>query len=377
MKNERNFYIDGKWVTPHSKQTLDVLNPANEAVIGTITLGDQEDVNRAVAAAKKAFQTFSKTTVEERAALLEKIMAAYQKRMPDIATTVSSEMGAPLSLANAAQAPAGLGHIAYTLNAMKTFKWEEDRGRNRIVHEPIGVCALITPWNWPLNQIACKVAPALAAGCTMVLKPTRDRAAERDPARRGAATRPACRAGVFNLVNGDGPDGRRGDRRHIPTSTWCRSPARPAPASRCAKAAADTVKRVQQELGGKSANIILDDADFPKPVAQRRAFACCTNSGQSCNAPTRMLVPRSAARRGRGDRQGRRDGGEGRRPARRRTRPSARWSSKAQFDKIQRLIQTGIDEGAKLVPAAPGRPDGLNSGYFVQPTVFAERHATT
>jgi len=169
MKNERNFYIDGKWVTPHSKKTLEVLNPANEEVIGTITLGDQEDVNNAVAAAKKAFVTFSKTTVAERATLIEKIIAAYQKRIPEIATTVSQEMGAPLSLANMAQAPAGLGHFAYTLNAMKTFEWEKDKGRNRIVHEAIGVCALITPWNWPLNQIAAKVAPAIAAVCTIFL----------------------------------------------------------------------------------------------------------------------------------------------------------------------------------------------------------------
>src|SRR5262249_42601229 len=156
----------------HSTTTLDVLNPADEEVIGTIALGDQEDVNRAVAAARKAFQTFSQTTVAQRTALLEKIVATYQARMPDLASTISREMGAPLSLANAAQAPVGLGHLTHALNAMKAFKWEEDKGRNRIVHEPIGVCALITPWNWPMNQIAAKVAPAIAAGCTMILKPT-------------------------------------------------------------------------------------------------------------------------------------------------------------------------------------------------------------
>ena len=288
MKNERNFYIDGKWVTPHSTKTLDVLNPANEEVIGTITLGDQEDVNRAVAAAKKAFQTFSKTTVEERAALLEKIIAAYQKRMPDIGATVSKEMGAPIGLANMAQAPAGLGHIAYTLNAMKTFKWEEDKGRNRIVHEPIGVCALITPWNWPLNQIAAKVAPAIAAGCTMILKPT-----EIAPLNAIIFAEVMDEAGVppgvFNLVNGDGPGVGVALSSHPDVDMVSFTGSTRAGIS-VAQNAAPTVKRVTQELGGKSANILLDDADFPKAVAQGMG-TCVMNSGQSCNAPTRMLVP--------------------------------------------------------------------------------------
>ena len=186
MQNERKFYIDGKWVDPHSKQTADVVNPANEEVVGTITLGDQEDVDAAVAAARKAFKQFSQTTVDERAALLERIIEVYKKRIPDLAAVVSKEMGAPLSLANAAQAPAGVGHFRTTLATLKAFEWEKDIDRNRIVHEPIGVCALITPWNWPLNQIAAKVAPAIAAGCTMVLKPAKS-PIERDHLRRGHA----------------------------------------------------------------------------------------------------------------------------------------------------------------------------------------------
>jgi aldehyde dehydrogenase (NAD+) len=175
MSNHRKFYIDGKWVDPKGTETLDVINPATEEPIATIALGNEEDVNRAVAAAKKAFETFSRTTLEERAALLEKIIGAYKERMGEIAETVSKEMGAPMSLANAAQAPAGLGHLMYSLNALNSFPFEEQVGKNLIVREPIGVCGLITPWNWPLNQIAAKVGPAIAAGCTMVLKPSRSR----------------------------------------------------------------------------------------------------------------------------------------------------------------------------------------------------------
>ncbi|HEY7289773.1 MAG TPA: aldehyde dehydrogenase family protein [Vicinamibacterales bacterium] len=367
MDNERKFYIDGRWVTPHSTQTLDVLNPATEEVIGTITLGDQEDVNRAVAAARKAFPTFSKTTVAERVALLERIKAAYQKRMPDIAATVSKEMGAPLSLANAAQAPAGLGHIAHTLNAMKTFKWEEDKGRNRIVHEAIGVCALITPWNWPLNQIAAKVAPAIAAGCTMILKPT-----EIAPLNAVLFAEVMDEAGVppgvFNLVQGDGPGVGVALASHPDVDMVSFTGSTRAGIS-VAQNAAPTVKRVTQELGGKSANILLDDADFAKAVAQGMG-SCVVNSGQSCNAPTRMLVPMTrmdeAAAIAKATAMAARVGD----PAKADTKVGP-VVSKAQWNKIQGLIKKGIEEGAKLECGGEGLPEGVTHGYFVKPTVFS------
>jgi len=367
MKNERKFYIDGKWVEPHSKQTLEVLNPANEEVIATIVLGDQEDVNRAVAAAKRAFQTFSRTTVAERVALLEKIIAAYQKKIPEIAATVSKEMGAPLSLANQAQAPAGLGHLFYTLNALKSFEWEKDVGRSRVVHEPIGVCALITPWNWPLNQIAAKVGPAIAAGCTMVLKPT-----EIAPLNAILFAEVMDEAGVppgvFNLVNGDGPGVGVALSKHPDVDMVSFTGSTRAGIS-VAQNAAPTVKRVTQELGGKSANIILDDADFPKVVVQGMS-GCALNSGQSCNAPTRMLVPKkrmdeaaaiakAAATAVKVGDPSKPDTGLG---------PVV---SKAQWDKIQGLIKKGIAEGARLECGGEGLPEGLNNGYYVKPTVFS------
>jgi aldehyde dehydrogenase (NAD+) len=354
MQNERKFYIDGKWVEPHSKKTLDVINPANEEVIGTIALGDDEDVNRAVAAAKRAFQTFSRTSVAERAALLEKIVAAYQKKMPEIAAAVSKEMGAPLTLANAAQAPAGLGHLMYTLNALKSFEWEKDVGRSRIVHEPIGVCALITPWNWPLNQIAAKVAPALAAGCTMVLKPT-----EIAPLNAILFAEVMDEAGVppgvFNLVNGDGPGVGVALSKHPDVDMVSFTGSTRAGIS-VAQNAAPTVKRVCQELGGKSANIVLDDADFPTVIAQGMG-GCTLNSGQSCNAPTRMLVPNSrmdeAAAIAKAAAQAVKVGDP--------SKPDTNIGpvvSKAQWDKIQGLIKKGIEEGAKLECGGEGLPDG-------------------
>ncbi len=367
MENAKKFYIDGKWVEPHSKKTLDVLNPANEEVIDTIALGDQEDVNRAVAAARKAFQTFSKTTVEERAALLEKIIAAYQKRMPEIAATVSKEMGAPVALANAAQAPAGLGHLMYTLNALKSFEWEKDIGRNRIVHEPIGVCALITPWNWPLNQIAAKVAPAIAAGCTMVLKPT-EIAPLNAVLFAEVMHEAGVPAGVFNLVNGDGPGVGVMLSSHPDVDMVSFTGSTRAGIS-VAQNAAPTVKRVTQELGGKSANILLDDADFPKAVAAGMG-SCVMNSGQSCNAPTRMLVPNSrmdeAAAIAKATAQAAKVGDP--------SKPDTGVGpvvSKVQWDKIQGLIKKGIEEGAKLECGGEGLPEGFNNGYFVKPTVFS------
>jgi aldehyde dehydrogenase (NAD+) len=367
LKNERKFYIDGKWVEPHSKQTLDVLNPANEEVIGTIVLGDQEDVNRAVAAAKRAFQTFSKTTVAERAALLEKVIAAYQKRMPEIAQTVSREMGAPISLASAAQAPAGLGHLMYTLNAMKSFEWEKDLGRNRIVHEPIGVCALITPWNWPLNQIAAKVAPALAAGCTMILKPT-EIAPLNAVLFAEAMEEAGVPPGVFNLVQGDGPGVGVALSSHPDVDMVSFTGSTRAGIS-VAQNAAPTVKRVTQELGGKSANILLDDADFPKAVAQGMG-SCVMNSGQSCNAPTRMLVPMSRMDEAAAIAKTIATGAKVGDPSKPETGVGP-VVSEVQWKKIQGLIRKGIEEGAKLECGGEGLPEGLNHGYYVKPTVFS------
>ena len=367
MENAQKFYINGEWVEPSTSNRLDVINPATEQVIGTIALGAQADVDAAVAAAKAAFVTFSQTTREERLELLGRVLEAYKARMPDIAAAVSSEMGAPTALANRAQAPSGIGHFMATAKALENFDFAEDLGTSRIEYEPIGVCAFITPWNWPLNQIAAKVAPALAAGCTMVLKPS-----EVAPLNAilfaevmDAAGVPA---GVFNLVNGDGPTVGAALSSHADVDMVSFTGSTRA-GIEVARNAAPTVKRVAQELGGESANILLDDVDFATVVA-RDVSRMCVNSGQSCNAGTRMLVPASrmdeaasiaasaAERIVAGD-------------------PTAEGTvigpvvSEAQYNKIQRLIQAGIDEGATLVAGGTGRPDGIDVGYFVRPTVFA------
>lgn len=367
MQNAQKFYIDGQWVEPHGKQRLAVLNPATEAVIASIAIGDEVDVDHAVAAARRAFVTFSQTTLDERAALLERIIAIYKQRLPDLATTVSREMGAPISLATAAQAPSGLGHLMQSLKALKTFEWEKDVGRSRIVHEAIGVCALITPWNWPLNQIAAKVGPALAAGCTMVLKPS-----EVAPLNALLFAEILHEAGVppgvFNLVNGDGPGVGTWLSTHKDVDMVSITGSTRAGVL-VAQNAAPTVKRVSQELGGKSANIVLDDADFQK-VISAGLFACTNNSGQSCNAPTRMLVPMErmgeAATIARNAAQSVKVGD----PAQADTKAGP-VVSKLQWDKIQALIKKGIEEGAKLECGGTGLPDGLAVGYFVKPTVFS------
>ncbi|MBX3705561.1 MAG: aldehyde dehydrogenase family protein [Pseudomonadales bacterium] len=367
MTDQLKFYIDGKWVDPAGKGTLDVINPATEESIGKIAMGNAEDVNRAVAAAKKAFETFSRTTKAERIALLERIIEVYKKYLPELGRTISEEMGAPLKLAGAAQAPSGLGHFMTTLDVLKKYEFEEDIGTSHIIREPVGVCGFITPWNWPINQIACKVAPALAVGCTMVLKPS-----EVAPFNAIVFTKILDEAGVppgvFNLINGDGPTVGSALSSHPDVDMMSFTGSTRA-GIEVAKNAAATVKRVAQELGGKSANIILDDAAFPQVVA-RDMFGMCMNSGQSCNAPTRMLVPKSrmdeaaaiakaaAAQIKVGD-------------------PKADDTvigpvvSGVQFEKIQKLIQKGIDEGAKLEIGGVGRPDGLNRGYYVKPTVFS------
>jgi len=368
MKDCLDFYIDGKWVKPEKPNTLEVLNPATDEVIGHISLGSKADVDKAVAAAKRAFETFSRTTREERVALLERVLGTYQAHLDELAETISMEMGAPMWLAKAAQAPSGLGHLANTLETLRSYSFETQKGKTRIVREPVGVCGLITPWNWPLNQIMCKVAPALAAGCTMVLKPS-----EIAPLNAIVVARILAEAGVpagvFNLVNGDGPTVGTALSSH-PDIDMMSFTGSTRAGIQVAKNAADTVKRVSQELGGKSANIILDDADL-KAAVTAGVRSCFMNSGQSCNAPTRMLVPgakhaeavaiakEAAASVAVAD------------PASAAPGAIGPVVSKQQWTKIQALIKAGIDEGAELVAGGPGLPDGMTRGCYVKPTVFA------
>ena len=368
MKSCKQFYINGEWVDPaEGTNSFEVINPANEEVIGEIALGSAKDVDNAVSAAQEAFKTFSTTSVEERLGLLGKIVEVYQSRYDEVAETISKEMGAPLSLSKAAQAATGLGHFAQTIEILQDFDWEETKGRNIIRKEPIGVVGMITPWNWPINQISCKVAPALAAGCTMVLKPT-----EIAPLNAilfaEIMDEAGVPAGVFNLVNGDGPTVGEAMSSHPGIDMMSFTGSTRAGIS-VAKGAADTVKRVSQELGGKSANIILDDADFESAITGG-AKHCFNNSGQSCNAPTRMLVPES-----RHD-----EAKEIAKKAAESTKVGDPFAedtgigpvvSEVQFNKIQGLIEKGIEEGAELVAGGPGKPEGLNAGYYVRPTVFA------
>ena len=368
MKTYEQFYINGEWVDPAEElNTCDVLNPANEEVIGKIAMGSAADVDKAVIAAKDAFDTYSQTSVEERLALLGKIIEVYQSRYDEIAETISSEMGAPLTLSKAAQAATGLGHFAQAIEILQGFEWEETKGRTLIRKEPIGVVGMITPWNWPINQISCKVAPALAAGCTMLLKPT-----EIAPLNAMLFAEVMHEAGVppgvFNLVNGDGLTVGEAMSSHPGIDMMSFTGSTRAGIA-VAKGSADTVKRVAQELGGKSANIILDDADFESAITGG-ARHCFNNSGQSCNAPTRMLVPES-----RHD-----EAKEIAKRAAETTKVGDPFSedtgmgpvvSEIQFNKIQGLIEKGIEEGAELVVGGPGKPEGLNAGYYVRPTVFA------
>ena len=366
MREYMKFYIDGEWVDPITPKSLDVINPATEEVCGHISAGSAADVDKAVKAARKAFETYSQTTREERIDLLQRVLAEYQKRFPDVAAAITEEMGAPVSLAQRAQAPIGMAHLATGIEVLKNYKFEEDRGPTRIVKEPIGVCGLITPWNWPINQIACKVVPALATGCTMVLKPS-----EEAPFSAIIWTEimhaAGVPAGVFNLVNGTGAEVGAAISSH-PDVDMVSFTGSTRAGVEVAKAAAPTVKRVAQELGGKSPNIILDDADFKSAVGGG-VRSVMNNSGQSCNAPTRMLVPskrmgeaiaiakEAAEATTVGDPNGNAQLGP--------------VVNKTQWEKIQRLIKAGIAEGATLVAGGPDRPEGLDKGYYVKPTVFA------
>jgi aldehyde dehydrogenase (NAD+) len=367
MKDCRLFYIDGKWVSPTTARDFTVINPANEEPIATISLGSEADVDKAVAAANRAFGPYSETTPEERLAFLQQIIEVYNSKIDQMAETISQEMGAPIALSRAAQAPVGLSHFLEIVKVLDQFKFEEVKGSTLMRKEPIGVCGLITPWNWPMNQIASKVAPALAAGCTMILKPS-----EFAPLSAYLFTQILHEAGippgVFNMVNGDGPGVGSAISSH-PDVAMISFTGSTRAGIAVASAAAPTVKRVTQELGGKSANILLDDADLESAVKEG-VQSCFRNTGQSCNAPTRMLVPQSkmavvasiAKRAAEATKSGDpfTDGTS-----------IGPLASKAQFEKVQSMISKGIEEGAQLIAGGPGRPEGMTKGYYVKPTVFA------
>ena len=363
----RKFYVDGQWVDPAQPREHQVVNPATEEVAGVISMGGVEDVNKAVAAARRAFESYSRTTPQERRALLEKVLEGYKARSEDIAEAISIEMGAPMKLARESQAAVGAGHLAAMIEVLGRFRFEEQQGKNKLTYEPVGNCALITPWNWPMNQVAAKVVPALAAGCTMVLKPS-----EFSPFSAmiwaEILHEAGVPAGVFNMINGDGATVGAALSSH-PDVDMVSFTGSTRAGKEVARNAAATVKRVHQELGGKSPNVLLDDVDFEKAVSASIA-RLMVNTGQSCNAPTRMLVPakklaavEEIAKRAAdavvvGD-------------------PRAAGTtigpvvSKIQFERVQGYLEKGVAEGAKLVTGGPGRPAGLSKGYYVKPTVFS------
>ncbi|MEH6637136.1 MAG: aldehyde dehydrogenase family protein [Halioglobus sp.] len=368
MRDYRQFYINGEWVDPITANDFDVFNPATEEVCAQISLGSAADVDRAVGAARAAFESYSRTSVKERIELLESCAEVYQKYYNDIADAIREEMGAPQELAAGAQAFCGLGHLQEAAKILKTFSFEEDLGEHRVFKEAIGVCGLITPWNWPVNQISCKVAPALAVGCTMVLKPS-----EVAPLSAYLFAQvmheAGVPAGVFNMLNGDGPVVGTALSGHPEVDMMSFTGSTRA-GTLVAQNAATTVKRVTQELGGKSPNIVLEDADLEAAVT-RGVMSMYTNTGQSCNAPSRMLVPAAKL-------------AEAEAIAAKVTEsvvvgdPTAAGTtmgpvvSEVQFNKIQGLLEQGVAEGAKLVTGGPGRPEGLDKGYFIRPTVFSE-----
>jgi len=363
----QQFYIDGRWVDPIGTGSIDVINPATEEAICAIALGSAADVDRAVAAAKAAFPAYSRWSRADRIALLQRIKDGFAARHDELARLVSQEMGAPIKMASSAQVASGPNHLAEMIKVLESFAFDSAHGTTLVTREPIGVCGLITPWNWPINQLICKVAPALAAGCTMVLKPS-----ELSPLSALVVAEILHDAGVppgvFNLVNGDGPTVGQAIASH-PDVDMVSFTGSTRAGVLVAKAAAPTVKRVAQELGGKSPNILLPDTDWERSVTLGIA-RCFGNTGQSCSAATRMLVPADrhdavaeiAARVADGYKVG---------------SPESEDSqlgpliSQTQFDKVQRLIQSGIDAGARLVAGGLGRPEGLNRGYYVRPTVFA------
>jgi aldehyde dehydrogenase (NAD+) len=371
MENKKNFYIDGKWVTPKSKEEIKVINPATEENCAVISLGNKEDVNHAVSAAKKAYSSWAFSSKDERIKLLEKLYENYKKRWADIAEAITTEMGAPKDFATKLQAGTGAAHLKSFIRYLKNFEFEKPLGdhapNQRLIYEPKGICALITPWNWPMNQVCLKVMPAIASGCTMVLKPS-ELAPLSSMILAELIDETGFPSGVFNLINGDGATTGDALTSHPDINMISFTGSTRAGALISQNAAKD-FKRVSLELGGKGANIIFKDAD-PDAI-ERGALRCFRNSGQSCNAPTRMLVEKSmyneAVERlkkytekfevGDPKKEGEHIG-----PV----------ISETQYNKIQTLIKKGIDEGAKLIAGGPGKPEGLQKGYFVKPTVFAD-----
>ena len=368
MKSYLKHYIDGQWVESDGGRRHEVIDPSTELPVTEIMLGSAADVDKAVAAARKAFTTFSQISVAERVALLERIIEEYKARIPDLAKATSEEMGAPVGFATMAQAPAGLGYFMGTLKALQEFQFEEVVGKARVVHEPLGVVAMITPWNWPLNQICAKVAPALAAGDTMILKPSEE-APSNAIILAEILEKAGVPAGVFNLVNGDGPGVGAALSSHKGVDMVSFTGSTRAGIA-VAQAAAATVKRVHQELGGKAPNLVLEGADLGT-VLPPTVQGVLANSGQSCIAPTRLLVHQSQATEATQVVKAIMDSVEVGDPAEMGAHIGP-VVNKAQFDKIQDLIQSAIDQGATLVTGGTGRPDGRNSGYYVKPTLFAD-----
>ena len=368
MHSYLKHYIDGQWVDSEGGKTHQVINPATEQPVTEITLGSTADVDKAVAAARTAFESFSQTSVAERTALLERIIEEYKARIPDLAKAVSEEMGAPIGFAQAAQVPAGLGYFMSTLKALGEFEWEQRVGKSRVVHEAIGVVAMITPWNWPLNQICAKVSPAIAAGDTMILKPS-----EECPScaviLAEIMDKAGVPAGVFNLVNGDGPGVGAALSSHRGVDMVSFTGSTRAGVA-VAQAAATTVKRVHQELGGKAPNLVLEGADLGA-VLPPTVQGVLANSGQSCIAPTRLLVHQTQLDQATAVVKQIMESAQVGDPAEMGAHIGP-VVNKAQFDKIQELIQSAIDEGATLVTGGTGRPDGRNAGYYIKPTVLAD-----
>ncbi|MGC2944698.1 aldehyde dehydrogenase family protein [Burkholderia ambifaria] len=367
MRTSQQSYIAGQWVDPADARAIDVIDPATARPYARLAIGGPADVDRAVSAAKQAFDTYSRWTVDERVALLRRVLEIYQRRYDEVAHTISQEMGAPIAFARAMQAAVGTAHLEQTIRALQAFRFSTQTDSLLVSHEPIGVCALITPWNWPINQIVCKVAPALAAGCTMVLKPS-EIAPFSAVLFAEILQEAGVPPGVFNLVHGYGHEVGDALSRH-PDVDMVSFTGSTRAGVEVAKAAADTVKRVHQELGSKSPNLILPDADIEAAVT-RGARSCFSNSGQSCNAPTRMFVhvdQLAAAEAAARAEAARTVVGDPRSPE----TGIGPVVSRTQFDRIQQLIQRGIDEGATLVAGGLGRPDGLGDGFYVRPTVFS------
>ncbi|MET0948344.1 MAG: aldehyde dehydrogenase family protein [Pseudomonas sp.] len=367
MSHAAEFYIDGQWMKPAAPDWFDVIDPATETIVDRLALGNSTDVDRAVAAARRALPAYAQTSVTQRIDLLRRIVSIYERRQEEFAQAMRLEMGSPISASRNFQVPRGWLHLNQLIEVLQRFEFEQRQGSTVLRYEPVGVCGLITPWNWPINQIVVKVGPALAAGCTMVLKPS-----EYSPLSSllfaEVLDEAGVPAGVFNLVNGDGPGVGAALSAH-PDIDMLSFTGSTRAGVLVAKSAADTVKRVAQELGGKSANILLDDVDLQNAVT-RGVAACFTNSGQSCSIPTRLLIPRNlmddaiqiAKRAAEAFKVGA-------------TTDDATQLgplvNHAQWRRVQALIQAGIDEGAQLVTGGVGKPEGLSKGYFVKPTVFA------